>query len=70
MVVKIDLKKACDRLHWQFIRESLLDVGILIGIVEVVMHCFSSFEFSILWNGEKTKPFKPLRGVGQGDLLM
>lgn len=33
------------------------------------MECVSGPSMSILWNGEKTESFKPLRGLRQGDLL-
>jgi len=33
------------------------------------MHCVTSSTFSILWNGNKSPPFKPTHGLRQGDPL-
>ena len=69
MAIKIDLEKAYDRLRWPSIRESLLDLRLPIKLVQIIMNCLDSSSFSILWNGTKTIPFKPSRGVWLGDPL-
>ncbi|MCI37624.1 RNA-directed DNA polymerase (Reverse transcriptase), partial [Trifolium medium] len=33
------------------------------------MHCVTSSNFSLLWNGNKLPPFKPSHGLRQGDPL-
>ena len=65
MALQIDLKKAYDCLQWPFIRETLLDLNLLIQIVEVIIYCLNCSSFSILWNGEKTDVFTPSRGMMQ-----
>lgn len=37
MAVKIDFEKAYDRLRWDFIRESLMELRLPQNMVEVVM---------------------------------
>ena len=69
MAIKLDLEKAYDRLRWSFIRETLDLMHLPSSLVNVIMNCVTSSSFRILWNGEPTEPFKPSRGVRQGDPL-
>lgn len=52
MVVKVDLKKAYDRLERSFIKETLNDVGLPEAMMGMIMTCISSAAFRLLWNGE------------------
>ncbi|KAA3479930.1 Retrovirus-related Pol polyprotein LINE-1 [Gossypium australe] len=54
MVVKIDLEKAYDRVRWDFVEASLNATGIPSHLVKV------------LWNGEPTQKFRPVKGIQQG----
>lgn len=65
--LKIDLENAYDRSQWDFIQETLLDVGLLEKMVEVTMRCIRSGSFKILWNGEPTEKIVPTRGIRQWD---
>lgn len=67
MVIKIDLEKAYDRLDWDFIRDTLFEVGLNNTWVRNIMSCIETSRLSILWNGEKLNWFKPERGTRQGD---
>ncbi|KAF8413392.1 hypothetical protein HHK36_001373 [Tetracentron sinense] len=58
MAIKLDLEKACARLIGIFSRQFLRRSTFLI-----------TTRSSLLWNGERTKSFKPGRGLRQGDLL-
>ncbi|XP_074301095.1 uncharacterized protein LOC141632448 [Silene latifolia] len=69
MAIKIDLEKAYDRLKWDFIRDTMNDMGFPDLLVDVVMECVTSTRMQILWNGEPTEQFIPSRGVRQGDPL-
>ncbi|XP_074267339.1 uncharacterized protein LOC141590668 [Silene latifolia] len=69
MAIKIDLEKAYDRLKWDFIRDTLLDMHFPTLMVDTVMECVTSATMQILWNGEPSEKFKPTRGVRQGDPL-
>lgn len=39
----MDLEKAYDRLSWDFIEDTLYDVGFLQSMVKIIMHYFSFF---------------------------
>jgi len=59
MAIKLDLKKAYDRLRWEFIRDTLTRMNLPSLLVKVIMNCVTSSSLSILWNGEPTACFKP-----------
>lgn len=67
MVVKIDLEKAYDRLSWDFIKDTLKEVGMDSIWIRNIMTCVETPLLSILWEGEQTDFFKPGRGIRQGD---
>ena len=52
MAIKIDLEKAYDRLDWNFIIDSLRDLGLNDQFCQLIWHCISSSSMNILWNGE------------------
>ncbi|XP_024632727.1 uncharacterized protein [Medicago truncatula] len=66
---KLDLEKAFDNVNWDFLNSCLLDFGFPDIIVKLIMHCVSSANYSLLWNGNKMPPFKPTHGLRQGDPL-
>nr|KYP70239.1 Putative ribonuclease H protein At1g65750 family [Cajanus cajan] len=67
MAIKIDLEKAYDRLNWNFIKETLEDIGFPLKIIELIWNCISTAKFRMLWNGEMLESFSPSRGIRQGD---
>lgn len=67
MILKLDLKKAYDRLEWSFIKETLSDGGLPRQIVNTVMKCVSSGNFKLLWNGKATNTISPMIRVRQGN---
>lgn len=67
MAIKIDLEKVYDRLKWDFVKDTLLDIGMPQNIINIIWYCISSPSMKILWNGESTDIFFPSRGVRQGD---
>lgn len=69
MAIKIDLEKAYDRLEWDFIKETLEDIGFPTSTIELIWWCISSPSIRILWNGEALDKFQPSRGIRQGDPL-
>ena len=69
MAIKMDLEKAYDRLSWQFVVDSLRDLGLNDHFISIIWHCISSSSMNILWNGECTSEFSPRRSLRQGDPL-
>ncbi|CAA7059442.1 unnamed protein product [Microthlaspi erraticum] len=69
MLLKLDLEKAYDQIRWDFLEDSLRAAGFDDQWVTWIMQCVSGPSMRLLWNGEKTEPFKPLRGLRQGDPL-
>jgi hypothetical protein len=67
MVTKVDLEKACDRLNWDFIRETLVLAGIPRDMVALIMACIETNSLSVLWNCIVADKFLPARGIRQGD---
>ena len=47
MAIKVDLEKAYDRLIWDFIRDPLIDVGLLANLIEVIMWCVASIDMQL-----------------------
>lgn len=69
MLLKLDLEKAYDRIRWDFLEDTLKAAGLPGTWVQWIMKCVEGPSMRLLWNGEKTDAFKPLRGLRQGDPL-
>lgn len=69
MAIKIDLEKAYDRLKWDFVRDTLEDIGFPKNIVDLIWYCISTPRMRLVWNGEDLEEFRPARGIRQGDPL-
>jgi len=67
--MKIYLEKTYDRLEWHFIRGILELYQFPPSMIKLIMSCISSSSVSILFKGGKLEPFRPLRGIRQGDPL-
>ena len=63
MVINFFKKMGYDRLNWQFIRETLVDVGLLENLVNIIMRCINSSNMQLLWNGAASNSFSPTRGI-------
>lgn len=55
IVLKIDLEKAYDKVKWDFVRETLIEVRLLKEIVDVVWHYMMTVSMRILWKEEKNQ---------------
>ena len=61
----VDLEKAFDRLRWEFIEDTLLDIGLPQPMINLIMQCLTSSSMQVLWNGKPSSTFKPQRGIRQ-----
>lgn len=69
MILKIDLQKAYDRLDWNFIRNTLEEIGMNAKWVNNIMSCVETSKMKILWNGKQLEQIIPTRGIRQGDAI-
>lgn len=67
MIMKLDLEKAYDRLRWDFVRDTLMDVGLPDKMIQIIMTSITSASMRLLWNGVETGDFRSSRGIRQGD---
>lgn len=65
--VKLNMAKAYDRVEWNYLRGIMLQLGFSDNFVTTVMKCVTTVSFSIRVNGHLSAPFKPTRGIRQGD---
>jgi len=70
MLLKLDLEKAYDRIRWDFLEDTLKAARLPEQWIKWIMQCLSCPSMNVLWNGERTQPFTPLRGLRQGDPLL
>ncbi|KAA3462487.1 reverse transcriptase [Gossypium australe] len=53
-------------IKWDFLRWVLMDLGLPSSLISLIMFYVTSTEMNVIWNGEKTKYFKPSQGLRQG----
>jgi hypothetical protein len=66
IILKLDLKKAYDKVSWQFLRLMLIQIGLKWEVTQWIMACVSSVNMAVLVNGSPTDFFKIYRGLRQG----
>lgn len=69
MVIKLNLKKAYDRMEWEFIADTMKDAGIPSNLTSIAMRCIKNGLCRLLWNGEVTETIGTSKGLRQGDRL-
>ncbi|KAJ8768812.1 hypothetical protein K2173_023716 [Erythroxylum novogranatense] len=50
MAIKVDLEKAYDRVRWDFLQDTLIDVGLPLNLIRIIMICVSTSSIQVLWN--------------------
>jgi ribulose 1,5-bisphosphate carboxylase large subunit-like protein len=65
--IKVDLAKAYDMLRWDFIHNILKEVGLPMGMVDIIMQGVTSVKTNVNWHGARSAYFQPHRGIRQGD---
>ena len=63
MAIKLDLEKAYDRLNWEFIHNTLVDIGIPNDITSLIWEFITSAKMSLLLNGGYTNSFTRSKGI-------
>lgn len=59
--IKVNLQKVYNCFRWEFILDTLMDIGILRGLISLIMKCVSTSSIQISWNGNLSTSFIPLR---------
>jgi hypothetical protein len=67
--LKLDLTKAYDRVDWGFLDGVLTRLGFQCKWIQWIMTCVTTIRYSVCFNSVSLEPFKPSRGMRQGDLL-
>ena len=69
LIVKIDLEKACDKVDWGFICQTLNLFKFPLRTIKLINTCIDSSSLAVMWNQEKLELFSPSHGLRQGDPL-
>ncbi|WVZ94535.1 LOW QUALITY PROTEIN: hypothetical protein U9M48_040416 [Paspalum notatum var. saurae] len=64
--LKMDMKKAYDRVEWAYLRAIMLRLGFHGVWVEMAMRLVVSVSLSVLFNGERQTSFSPTSDIRQG----
>lgn len=67
MAVKLDMRKAYDRMEWPFLEAMMRTLGFEEKWISLVMRCVTSVSYSVLVNGVPFGKILPSRGIRQGD---
>lgn len=69
MAVKLDLRKAYDRVKWAYSKAMMRQMGFHERWISLIMMCVITVEYSVLINGEAKGKIIPTKGLRQGDLI-
>lgn len=66
---KVDLENAYDQVDCGFLKEVLKVTSFKPTMVDLILECITWVSLVVSWNGETLEPFKPSRGLRQGDTM-
>lgn len=69
ILIKMDIKKAYDRLEWDCVMKALNAWGFSLEVQQIIRNCLDTVQYSLLLNGDISGTFSPSRGLRQGNLL-
>lgn len=69
VINKIDLTKAYNNVSWCFLNQCMTEIVLPTHLIALIMNCVLSMYLSILWNGNKSESFHPMKGLRQGNPL-
>ena len=69
VALKLDMKKAYDRIEWDFLLNCLQQLGFHDKWIQWIAECISTVSYSVIINNEPCGFFKPTRGLRQEDPL-
>lgn len=69
IAIKNDIEKAYDKLEWNFTKNAQQKVNFPIKLINWIMKCIVTVNYSLQINGHITESWKPQRGLRQGDSL-
>ena len=65
--LKLDMRKAYDRLGWDYSKAMMWKLGFSPTWVQIVMAMVQTVSFSVLFNREILDQLQPIRVIRQGD---
>ena len=68
-ILKIDLQKAFDSIHWDFLKEFLLALKFPMTFIKWILACVTSVTFLITLNGQDSERFKGGRTKIRGPFI-
>lgn len=67
--LKIDMSKAYDYVHWDFLLRVLREYGFSGHWIQLINQCVFMVSYKVLLSGNTSEQFRPYRGIRQGDPL-